>query len=186
MAVNEVYDFTKEHMEKSIEALKRDFQTIRTGKVSVSVLDNVKVNYYGSPTALNQVATILTTDATTITITPWEKKLLKDIEKGIQEANIGVNPNNDGEVVKLFFPPMTQDQRLENVKHAKAMSEKAKVAIRNIRRDANDKIKKLEKDKAISEDESKKAQDTVQKITDDFIKKVDDSLKSKETDIMKI
>ncbi|MBT0606527.1 ribosome recycling factor, partial [Campylobacter lari] len=128
----------------------------------------IHVDYYGSATPLNQVATVLATDASTISITPWEKSMLKAIESAIAAANIGVNPNNDGESVKLFFPPMTREQREENAKNAKAMGEKAKVAIRNIRKDANDAVKKLEKDKAISEDEAKKAYDEVQKQTDNY------------------
>jgi len=133
MSLNEIKDKTSESMQKSIESLKKDFTTLRTGKVSTVILDNVMVDYYGTATSLNQVATVLATDATTITISPWEKNLLKDIEKALQSANIGVNPNNDGENIKLFFPPMTVEQRKENVKKAKAMVEKAKIAIRNIR-----------------------------------------------------
>ncbi len=186
MAINEIKDKTKEGMQKSIEALKKDFTTLRSGKVSVNILDNVKVDYYGTPTALNQVATVLATDATTITITPWEKNILKDIEHAIQSANIGVNPNNDGENIKLFFPPMTVEQREESAKKAKAMGEKAKIAIRNIRKDANNKIKHLEKDKEITEDESKKAHDDIQKLTDDFTSEVDKLVKAKESELMKV
>ncbi len=186
MALNEIKENAKEHMQKSIEALKKDFTTLRSGKVSVNILDNVKVNYYGTPTALNQVATVLATDATTITITPWEKNMLKEIEHAIQGANIGVNPNNDGESVKLFFPPMTVEQRQESAKKAKAMGEKAKVAIRNVRKDANNKIKNLEKNKEITEDESKRAHDDIQKLTDDFVGEVDKLVKSKEAELMKV
>jgi ribosome recycling factor len=184
--LNEIYDTTKEHMDKSLEALKRDFATLRTGKVTTTIVDNIKVDYYGTPTPLNQVGSVIATDATTISITPWEKSLLNDIEKAIQEANIGVNPNNDGDFIKLFFPPMTSEQRQEIVKQAKGMAENAKVAIRNVRKDSNNKIKKLEKDKEISEDESKKAQDQIQKITDEHIAKVDEMFKSKEADILKV
>ncbi len=184
--LEEIFKKEKSNMQKSIEALKRDFTTIRTGKVSVTILDNVKVNYYGTPTPLNQVATVLVSDATTISITPWEKNLLKDIEKAIQEANIGVNPNNDGETIKLFFPPMTKEQREIGAKEAKAMGEKAKIAIRNIRKDANNKIKKLEKEKEITEDESKNAHDRVQKLTDDFTKEVDTLVKEKQQEVMKV
>ncbi|MEA3289857.1 MAG: ribosome recycling factor [Campylobacterota bacterium] len=184
--LNEIYEETKEGMEKSIEALRRDYTTLRTGKVQTNILDNITVDYYGTPTALNQVATVLAPDATTINITPWEKHLVGDIEKAISAANIGVNPNNNGEAVQLFFPPMTQDQRKESAKGAKTMTDNAKVAIRNIRKSANDKIKKLLKDKEITEDESKKAQDEVQKITDGFVTKADDTLKAKEAEIMKI
>lgn len=184
--LNEIYNNQKTISQKSIEALKRDFIGIRSGKVSVSILDNIRVDYYGNLTPLNQVASVLATDAVTINITPWEKPMLKAIESAIAAANIGVNPNNDGESVKLFFPPMTTEQRKENAKKAKAMGEKAKVSIRNIRKDTNDEVKKLEKDKMISEDEAKKAYDEVQKITDDFIAKIDEAVKSKETELLKV
>src|SRR5574344_2917215 len=157
--LEEIYSSTKEQMEKSIDALKRDYRSLRTGKVNVNILDNIKVDYYGNPTELSQVGSVLATDATTITINPWEKNLLGVIEKAIQVANIGVNPNNNGESIKLFFPPMTVDQRQETAKHAKTMTDNAKVAIRNIRQNSNNKVKTLLKDKAITEDESKKAQD---------------------------
>ena len=184
--VNEIFEQTKENMQKSIDALKRDFATLRTGKVTTGIVDNVKVDYYGTMTALNQVGSVIATDATTISITPWEKSLLPVIEKAIQEANIGVNPNNDGDFIKLFFPPMTSEQRQEIVKQAKGMVEHAKVAVRNVRKDGNDKIKKLEKDKEISEDESKKAQDQIQKLTDEHVAKIDEAFKIKEADILKV
>ena len=184
--LNEIYSNQKTTSQKSIESLKRDFMGIRSGKVSINILDNIRVDYYGNPTPLNQVASVLATDAVTISVTPWEKPMLKTIESAIAAANIGVNPNNDGESVKLFFPPMTTEQRKENAKKAKAMGEKAKVSIRNIRKDTNDEIKKLEKDKAISEDEAKKGYDEVQKITDDFIAKIDEAVKSKEAELLKV
>ena len=184
--LNEIYNETREHMEKSIEALKHDLNTLRTGKVSTAVVENIKVDYYGTPTPLNQVGSVLATDATTITINPWEKSLLKDIEHVIQVANIGVNPNNDGEVIKLFFPPMTEEERKKQAKKAKEFAEKAKIAIRNIRRDSNDKIKKLLKDKEITEDESKRGLDEIQKITDEFVAKVDDIVAKKTDEIMKV
>ena len=183
---NEIFEQTTTNMEKSIEALKRDFSSLRTGKVTTGIIDNIKVDYYGTMTALNQVGSVIATDATTISITPWEKTLLPVIEKAIQEANIGVNPNNDGDFIKLFFPPMTSEQRQEIVKQAKAMVEHAKVSIRNVRKEGNDKIKKLEKDKEISEDDSKKAHDRIQKITDEFVAKVDETFKTKEADILKV
>jgi ribosome recycling factor len=184
--VNEIFEQTKANMDKSIEALKRDFGTLRTGKVTTTIVDNIKVDYYGNPTPLNQVGSVVATDATTIAITPWEKSLLGTIEKAIQEANIGVNPNNDGDFIKLFFPPMTSEQRQEIVKQAKSMTENAKVSVRNVRKDGNDKIKKLEKDKEISEDESKKAQEQIQKLTDDHVAKIEDAFKAKEADILKV
>ncbi|PSM53088.1 ribosome releasing factor [Campylobacter blaseri] len=182
--LNEIYKTQKENSEKALEALRRDFTTLRTGKVNVRILDNIFVNYYGNQTPLNQVATVLVTDATTITVTPWEKSMLKTVESAISAANIGVNPNNDGETVKLFFPPMTIEQREDNVKKSKAMGEKAKVSIRNIRKDANDDVKKLEKE--YSEDDIKRARDEVQKITDDYIEKVEEALKQKEVELLKV
>lgn len=184
--LNEIYNQTKTSMTKTIDSLKRDFSTLRSGKVSIAILDNIRVDYYGTPTPLNQVGSVIATDATTIVVTPWEKTLLKEIEKAIQEANIGVNPNNDGEVIKLFFPPMTQEQRKEVAKDAKAMGEKAKVGIRNVRQDSNNAIKKLEKDKEITEDISKKGQDEIQKYTDEFVKKIDEMVKAKEEEVMKV
>lgn len=186
MELNEVYQYTKEHMDKTIDSMKRDFSTLRTGKVSTAIVEPIRVDYYGTPTPLSQVGSVIATDATTLVISPWEKNLLKDIERAIQEANIGVNPNNDGEVIKLFFPPMTSEQRKEIAKDAKALGEKAKVAVRNIRKEANDKVKKLEKDKLITEDQSKKGQDEVQKYTDEYVKKIDDMVKHKEEEILKV
>jgi ribosome recycling factor len=184
--LSEIYDETSSHMNKSIDALKRDFSTLRTGRVTTNIVDNIKVDYYGTPTALSQVGNVIALDATTIAINPWEKAMLNPITKAIQEANIGVNPNNDGSMIKLFFPPMTIEQRNEIVKQAKAMGEKAKVAVRNIRKDSNDKVKKIEKDKAVSEDEAKKALDQIQKITDEFVSKIEEALKVKEADILKV
>ena len=173
-------------MQKSIEHMQKEFKTLRTGKVTTSVLDGIKIDYYGTPTPLDQVGSVLAQDATTIVINPWEKNLLGDIETAIAAANIGVNPNNDGEQIKLFFPPMTVDQRKESVKQMKAMGEKAKVGVRNDRRDANDKIKKLEKEKEITQDESKSAQDDIQKLTDKYIAEIDKILKDKEAEILKV
>lgn len=184
--INSIYTEQKEASNKAIEALKREFMTIRVGKVSVNVVDGIYVDYYGNQTPLNQVATVLATDATTITITPWEKNMIKVIDTAIKAANIGVNPNSDGEVVKLFFPPMTVEQRQESAKKAKAMGEKAKVSIRNIRKDANDEVKKIEKNKEISEDEAKKAYEEIQKITDSFSEKIDNLVKEKEAEVLKV
>ncbi len=182
--LNTIYEETKEHMAKSIEALKRDYKSLRTGKVTTTILDGIKIDYYGTPTDLNQVASVLATDATTIAIAPWEKQLVSDIEKAIFEANIGVNPNNDGEVVKLFFPAMTVDQRKDGAKKAKGMTDNAKVAIRNIRKHSNDQVKNLHKDKEITDDDNKKALDEIQKITD--VKSADDTLKAKEQEILTV
>ncbi|RAX57630.1 ribosome recycling factor [Helicobacter monodelphidis] len=186
MTLADIYKEADEYMQKSIEAMKRDFKTLRTGKVSAVIVEGVKVDYYGSLTPLSQVSSITALDASTLQISPWEKNLLKEIERAINEANIGVNPNNDGENIKLCFPPMTSEQRKEIAKEAKVMGEKAKVAIRNNRKDANDQIKKLEKDKSVSLDEAKRAYDEIQKKTDDFIKKVEETLKNKENEILKL
>ncbi len=184
--LNEIYAHCETKMQGSMEHMQRDFKTLRTGKVLVSVLDNIKIDYYGTPTPLDQVGSVIATDATTIVINPWEKNLLSLIDSAIKAANIGVNPNNDGDQIKLFFPPMTVEQRQESVKKMKVMGENAKVSIRNDRRDANDKIKKLEKDKEITVDDSKVAQDNIQKITDKYITNVDKILKDKEVEILKV
>ena len=184
--LDEIFENCEAKMQGSLEHMHRDFKTLRTGKVMVSVLDNVKIDYYGTPTPLDQVGSVLAADATTIVINPWEKNLLGDIENAIQAANIGVNPNNDGDQIKLFFPPMTVEQRQESVKQMKVMGENAKVSIRNDRRDANDKIKKLEKEKEITQDESKSAQEKIQKLTDKYIAQVDSILKEKEAEILKV
>lgn len=184
--LDELYKDTKDKMSKSIDALKGNYKTLRTGKVSISVLDNIKVDYYGTPTAISQVGTVLAKDASTILITPWEKNMVNPISKAIAEANIGVNPNSDSEGVKLFFPAMTSEQRNEVAKQAKVMTENNKVAIRNIRQDANNKVKSFLKDKLITEDDNKKALDTIQKLTDEFIAKAESAFKEKEADILKV
>ncbi len=184
--LNEVYQFCEEKMQGSSEHLLSNFRTLRTGRVTTKILDNVRVDSYGSMVPLDQAASVLATDATTITISPWDKSMLSVIEKAIMKADIGVNPNNNGTDIKLFFPPMTVDQRQETAKKAKGMAEDAKVAVRNDRKKANDKIKVLEKDKLVTVDESKSAQDQVQKITDKYIAKIEELLKTKEQDILTV
>jgi ribosome recycling factor len=184
--LNEVYTFCEEKMQGSADHLLVNFRTLRTGRVTTKILDNVRVDNYGSLTPIDQAASVLATDATTITISPWDKSMLNVIEKAIMKADIGVNPNNNGTEIKLFFPPMTVEQRQETAKKAKGMAEDAKVAIRNDRKKANDKIKVLEKDKLITADDSKGAQDKVQKITDTFIAKIEELLKAKEQDILTV
>ena len=184
--LEDIFELEKENMNDNIEALKKSFRTIRSGKVTTDALSGIKVKYYGTPTALNQVATVLVSDATTITISPWEKNILRDIEQAIQMANIGVNPNNDGEVIKLFYPPMTTEQREKGAKEAKLKGDNAKISIRNSRKDANKEIKKLEKEKEITEDESHLAHDKVQKLTDEFVALVDSLVKAKQEDLMKV
>ena len=184
--LDDVYNECEEKMQGSVEHMHRDFKTLRTGKVSTTVLDNVKIDYYGTMTPLDQVGSVTAIDATTIAINPWEKHLLGDIEAAINAANLGVNPNNDGDFVKLFFPPMTSEQRQETVKQMKGMVEDAKVSVRNDRKKANDAIKKLEKDKEITQDESKTAQDNIQKLTDKYISKIDEDAKEKEVEVLKV
>ncbi len=181
-----VFEFAKDHMQKSIEVLKKDLNTLRTGRVSIHVLDGVKVEYYGAPTPLNQVANINAIDATTIVVSPWDKSIVKDIEKAIQEANVGANPNNDGQDIKLYFPPMTEEERKKQAKKAKEFGEKAKIAIRNVRREANDKIKKMFKNKEITEDDERRGLEEVQKITDEFVAKVDEIVNKKIDDVMRV
>jgi ribosome recycling factor len=184
--MEKVYEFAKEHMQKSIDVLKKDLNTLRTGRVSIHVLDGVKVEYYGTPTPLNQVANINAVDATTIVVQPWDKSIIKDIEKAIQEANVGANPNNDGDTIKMYFPPMTEEERKKQAKKAKEFGEKAKIAIRNVRREANDKIKKMFKDKEITEDDERRGLEKIQEITDEFVAKVDEIVNKKTDEVMKV
>ncbi len=184
--LNAIFSECETKMKKGIDHLMHDFKQLRTGKVTTQVLDHIKIDYYGTMTPLDQVGSVLATDATTITINPWEKNLLNIIDSAIAKANIGVNPNNDGSVIKLFFPPMTVEQRQESVKQMKVFGENAKVAVRNDRRNANDKIKKHEKDKEVTADESKIAQENIQKLTDKYIAEIDSILKNKEAEILKV
>lgn len=177
---------TESHMQKAVEATQRAFNTIRTGRANATLLDRVIVEYYGSPTPLKSLANINTPDASTITIQPYDKSSLNVIEKAIQLSDIGLTPNNDGQVIRLNVPPLTSERRKEFVKMAGKFAEEGKVAIRNIRRDAVDSVRKQEKSSEISEDESKDLQDKIQKLTDKYITKIDESLAEKEKDITTI
>lgn len=176
----------KERMDKTIEATQRSFNTIRTGRASTSLLDRVMVEYYGSETPLNTLANLSTPDATTIMIQPYDKGSMGQIEKAISLSDIGLTPNNDGNLIRLNIPPLTKERRKELVKTASKLAEEGKVGIRNIRRDAIDEVRKQEKNSDISEDESRDLQDEIQKVTDDYNKKVDDLLAIKEKDIMTV
>ncbi|MFP4563963.1 MAG: ribosome recycling factor [Spirochaetia bacterium] len=176
----------KDRMDKSIESLKNDFNTIRTGRASSSLFDKIKVEYYGTPTPLNQVATISVPEARLVVIQPWDPTVLNEIEKAIQKSELSLNPSNDGKVIRINIPPLTEERRKEYVKMAKNMAEQARVAVRNIRRDANDSIKKKEKDGDITEDQSKKGHDEIQEMTDKHIEKIDALLEEKEKEIMEI
>ena len=177
---------SKEKMEKSLLALQNELSKLRTGRASLTVLDNIRVSYYGTPTPLNQVATLSTPEPRLIAIQPWESNLISEIEKSILNANIGLTPTNDGKIVRLPIPALTEDRRKDLVKQVKAKGEECKVAMRQVRREANDELKKLEKDKAISEDDNKRALDEVQKLTDSYIVKVDQILTAKEKDILTV
>ncbi|MEQ8998460.1 MAG: ribosome recycling factor [Coleofasciculus sp. B1-GNL1-01] len=170
-------------MKKAVEATQRGFNTIRTGRANASLLDRVMVEYYGSPTPLKSLASINTPDATTITIQPYDKSTLTLIEKSISLSDIGLTPNNDGQVVRLNIPPLTSERRQEFVKMAGKLAEEGKVSIRNIRRDAVDSVRKQEKSSEISEDESRDLQDQIQQLTDKYTAKIDDLLAAKEKDI---
>jgi len=184
--INEIKQDTKQRMQKSIEALQSDFAKIRTGRASPGILEHVMVNYYGTETPLSHVAKINVADAKMLTVTPWEKKLIPDIEKAILNANLGLNPVTSGDIIRVPMPPMTEERRREMSKLARQEAENAKVAIRNIRRDANQHLKDLLKQKEVSEDDDRRAQDEIQKITDEFISKVDEHLSSKEKDLMAV
>jgi len=175
-----------EKMEKAIEAYKRDLGTVRTGRASLALLDGISVEYYGTPTPLNQVASLSVPDSRTIAIQPWEPNTIPSIEKAILKSDLGINPSNDGRLIRLIVPMLSEERRKEMVKLAHKKAEEAKVAIRNIRRDANDTLKKKEKDKEIREDELKRYLDEVQKLTDDHVKKVDEILVKKEKEILEV
>jgi len=176
----------KAQMEGAIQHLEKELTKIRAGKASPQMLQGLMVDYYGSPTPIDQVASINTPDPKTINIQPWEKNMLKEIEKAILAANLGFTPQNTGEIIRINVPPLTEERRKELVKKAKEESEKAKIAIRNIRRDGNEAAKKLEKDKTISEDENKLLEKEIQDLTNKFIENVDQVLAAKEKDILTI
>jgi len=186
--LNEQKKKTEERMNKALEALRKEFTTLRTGRASLGMLDGVMVDYYGTPTALNQVANMAVPDPRTITIQPWEPKMLGEIEKAILKSDVGLTPGNDGKIIRLSIPPLTEERRQQIVKHAKKLAEDARIVVRNIRRDINDEIKKKSKDKDahVSEDEIKKLQDDIQKATDSYIKKIDEFLAHKEKEIMTV
>ena len=182
---NIVNDFSA-HAEKSIQSLQKDLVKVRTGRASTALIDHVHVDYYGSKTPISQVANLTTPDARTIQIVAWEPSMLGPIEKSILEANVGFTPQNDGKVIRITMPPLTEDRRKEMVKMIKKMGEETKIAIRNHRRDANEIVKKEEKDKVLTADDSKKLQEQIQKKTDDRVAEVDKVIAAKEKEIMTI
>ncbi len=182
--VDKVYKETKEKMDKAIEALKKDLSRIRTGRASISLLDGIRVQYYGSQVPLNQVASVAAPESRLITIQPWDIKAIGDIEKAILKSELGLTPINDGKVIRINIPPLTEERRRDLVKVIKKISEESRVALRNIRRDSNESLKGLKKDKTVSEDAFFKGQEEVQKITNEFIEKVDRISEEKEKEIL--
>ena len=180
-----VYEMAQEHMEKAVEHLDNELIRIRAGKANVHILDGVLVDYYGTPTPLNQVSNISTPDAKTIMIQPWEKSMIDPIEKALMQSNVGITPGNNGEVIRLVIPQLTEERRRDLTKKVKNEGENAKVSIRNSRREANDEYKQMQKD-GLSEDETKTAEDQIQKLTDEFTEKVEKIVVAKEEDIMTI
>jgi ribosome recycling factor len=177
---------SQEKMEKCLTSLQNELKKIRTGRAQVSMLDNIKVNYYGQPTPLTQVAAISTPDAKSFLISPWEASILKEIEQSIVKSDLGLAPINDGKTIRLRVPDLTEDRRKELVKQVKKVVEEARVAVRMARRDGNEEVKKAFKDKLISEDDNKRSEAEIQKLTDDYIKKVDAISDEKEKSIMTI
>ncbi|GAB1256750.1 ribosome recycling factor [Aurantivibrio plasticivorans] len=184
--INDIKQEAETRMQKALDALAVHFNKIRTGRAHPSILDGIMVSYYGSDTPLSQVANVNVEDARTLSITPWEKQLVPDIEKAIMKSDLGLNPATAGEVIRVPMPALTEETRKGFIKQARSEAESARVSVRNVRRDAIAQLKDLQKEKEISEDDERRAQDEVQKITDKFIAKVDESLKAKEADLMEI
>ena len=184
--IDEIFEDLKDRMGKSIESLKREYSRLRTGRASISLLDGIRVSYYDTPTPLNQMASLAVPEPRLIVIQPWDKTAIEDIEKAILKSELGLTPINDGKVIRISIPPLTEERRKELVKVARKMSEENKVAIRNIRRDANEMLKDLKKEKEITEDDLYRSQEEVQKTTDQFISQVDELCAAKEKEILEI
>ena len=182
--IESMYQEARESMQKSIDALENDLKKIRTGRASLSILDDIRVDYYGTLTPLNQMASLSTPESRLIMIQPWDVSVIKDVEKAILKSDLGLMPSNDGKVIRISIPPLTEERRKQLVKVIYKKSEEHKISVRNIRRDTNDLLKSLKKDGDISEDDAFKAQDQVQKITDEHIKLIDDVCKNKEKEIL--
>jgi ribosome recycling factor len=182
--IDDIYQDTKESMSKSIEALERELNRVRTGRASLSILDGIKVDYYGTMTPLNQMATLAVPESRLITIQPWDVSVIKDIEKAILKSDLGLTPANDGKILRISIPPLTEERRKELVKMVHKICEEHKVSVRNVRRDSNELLKSLKKDGDISEDEAFKAQDEVQTITDEHVKLIDECYSKKEKEIL--
>ncbi|MDH2915967.1 MAG: ribosome recycling factor [Gallionella sp.] len=184
--ISDIKKNVEQKMSKSLEALRADLGKIRTGRAHTGILDHVMVDYYGSLTAVNQVANITLTDARTIGVQPYEKNMIGPIEKAIRDSDLGLNPATNGDLIRVPMPMLTEERRRDLIKVVKSEGEDAKVAVRNIRRDANEQLKKLLKDKEVGEDEERRAQDEVQKLTDRFVAEIDKALQAKEVDLMAV
>ncbi|MBI3399458.1 MAG: ribosome recycling factor [Deltaproteobacteria bacterium] len=176
----------RDRMEKAIDIFHRELAKLRTGRASLAMLDGIRVDYYGTPTLLNQLATMSVPESRLITIQPWDANVLSEIEKAIMNSDLGLTPTNDGKLIRISIPSLTEQRRKDIVKVAKKVAEECKIAIRNSRRDANEEVKRIEKDKTISQDDSKKKQTQIQEITDKYIAKIEDILKHKEKEIMEV
>lgn len=186
MPIKEIYASHEDRMKKAIEVLRREYSSLRAGRATTGLLDRITVDYYGASSPINQVANISIPEPRTIVIQPWDKKTLPVIEKAILKSDLGLTPNNDGMVIRLILPQLTQQRRQELTKGVHKLAEDSRVAIRNLRRDANDELKKIEKDKTASEDDVKKAQEEIQKLTDKYIKEADHVMLAKEKEIMEV
>ncbi|CAG9180612.1 ribosome recycling factor [Cupriavidus pampae] len=186
MTVADTKKSVEQKMQKSIEAFKADLAKIRTGRAHAGLLDHVQVDYYGSPVPISQVANVGLADARTISVQPWEKKMVQAVEKAIRDADLGLNPSTMGDVIRVPMPALTEERRKELIKVVKSEAEGAKIAVRNLRRDANEQFKKLVKDKTISEDDDRRGQDDVQKLTDKFVAEIDKLVAEKEKEIMTV
>ncbi len=175
-----------ERMEKTIDALKKDLAGIRTGRASLSIFDDLLVDYFGTPTPINHVATLSIPESRMIAIQPWDPKLLTEIEKTIQKSDLGLNPSNDGKIIRVAIPPLTEERRKEIVKHVHKRGEESKIVLRNIRRDSNEEMKRIEKKEHLSEDVTKRSIEEIQKITDSYINKVDEAVAHKEEEVMEV
>ena len=186
MSLDELFVNGEEKMEKAIEQLNREFKTVRTGRANPNILDRVHVDYYGAPTPLRQMAQITVQDGTTLVIAPFDKSILKEVEKALTKAELGVMPNNDGIVIRMIFPPLTEERRKETAKEVKKFGEESKVAIRNVRRDMTDALKKLEKSENLPEDVIKDNQDKIQKLTDKYTGKIESMVSEKEKEVLTV
>ncbi|MBC8412756.1 MAG: ribosome recycling factor [Nitrospira sp.] len=184
--LEQVREIVTERMDKALDSLKKDLLGMRTGRASISILDGIQLDYFGTPTPLTHVATLSVPDSRQITIEPWDPKVISAIERAIQKSDIGLNPSNDGKIIRLGIPPLTEERRKDIVKQVHKRAEEAKVGIRNIRRDGNDELKKLEKEEHVSKDDTKRALEEIQKITDNHIKKIDDIVVHKQAEVMEV